>query len=238
MGGRFSPLGIPLRVAILLLPFLVGGVVTVRTIGLAQLIPPSTNAPNLAMDGPSRVEADHMVAAVRERVMIAASREGERRPEPTEALPEPVGADPAAVEGLPEPISSAQIADLAPPEYHSLVLRTAQRHGLDPRLLAAVIKLESRYDSSTVGTHGEVGLMQILATTGAWLADYAGMERYDLRDDETSLELGALYLQINLREYGSVGQALAVYNGGPRAADGWATNIYVQRVMEFYNGES
>lgn len=224
MGGRLFPLGIPLRLAILLLPLLVGGLVTFRAVRWAQLPPVAEGTADLTVFvGPPVEQADPVVESVRERSVIASSREGERRPEPVQVAP---------VE-----VSYANIEDLVPPKYRALVQETAARHDLDPRLLAAVIKLETRFDPTVVGTHGEVGLMQIMAKTGAWLASYAGMESYDLRDDETSLELGALYLKINLREHGSVGKALAVYNGGPRAAAGWETNIYVQRVMEFYRGE-
>lgn len=223
MGGRFFPLGIPLRLVILLLPLLVGGLVTFRAVRWAQLPPATEGTADLTVFvGPPEVKADPVVESVRERGVVASSREAERRPEPVQVLP---------VEA-----SYAHIEDLVPPKYRALVLETATRHGLDPRLLAAVIRLESRYDPTVVGNHGEVGLMQILADTGAWLATVAGMESYDLRKDETSLELGALYLKINLREHGSVEKALAVYNGGPRAAAGWETNIYVLRVMEFYRG--
>jgi hypothetical protein len=31
-----------------------------------------------------------------------------------------------------------------------------------------------------------------------------------------------------------VEQALAAYNGGPRAAAGWETNVYVERVLQYY----
>lgn len=218
MGGRFSPLGIPLRLAILLLPMVVGGLVTLRVVAWTQIATMPELALAEAVIGPPVVESEPVFEAVHERVAIASSRSGERRPEPVQALPQ-----------------TAKIDDIVPVEYRSLVLQTAARHGLDPRLLAAVIKLESRFDRTTIGTHGEVGLMQIMAQTGAWLASYAGLESYDLRDDETSLELGALYLEINLREYGSVEKALAVYNGGPRAAEGWATNPYVARVLSFYH---
>jgi soluble lytic murein transglycosylase-like protein len=215
MPDRFSPLGIPLRLAILLLPFVLGGLVTMRVVDWALLLTEAEGARSHPVAGPPVPVTDLPTEVVRERVAIAASR-AERRPEPVQ----PTG----------------PIDDLVPLTYRSLVLRTAARHSLDPRLLAAVIKLESRFDPTTVGTHGEVGLMQILPSTGAWLAQSVGMESYDLRNDATSLELGALYLAINLREYGSVEKALAVYNGGPGAAEGWASNIYVERVLQFYNG--
>lgn len=219
MGDRISPFGIPLRLVILLLPFVLGGLVTFRTLDLAdRLTTEPEGAPAIASitSPPPEPEEEIVFEAVRERIALAA-REGERRVAPIEA--------------------TSPIDDLVPVAYRELVRETALRHGLDPRLLAAVIRLESRFDSTVVGRHGEVGLMQILADTGAWLARHVGMESYDLRDDLTSLELGATYLAINLREHGTVEKALAVYNGGPRAAEGWATNIYVARVLEFYRGD-
>lgn len=222
MGSRLFPHGIPLRLAILLLPLMVGGLVTFRAIRWAQPLPAAEGTADLSVVvGSPVLQADPVVESVRERLAVASSREGERRPEPVQAVP---------IE-----VSYAQIEDLVPPKYRALVLDTATRHNLDPRLLASVIKLETHFDPTIVGTHGEVGLMQIMADTGAWLARYVGMESYDLRDDQTSLELGATYLGINLKEYGSIEKALAVYNGGPRAAEGWKTNIYVQRVLSYYH---
>lgn len=127
-----------------------------------------------------------------------------------------------------------EIADLAPPEFQPLVIRTANKYQLEPRLLAAVITVETEWDPHAVGFHGERGLMQIMADTGAWLARLAGMAEYDLANPETSLELGALYLSILLKEHGTVERALAVYNGGPSAAAGAATNRYVQKVFRHY----
>lgn len=127
------------------------------------------------------------------------------------------------------------IDDLAPEEYQMLVVTVAHRRHLDPRLIAAVITVETRWNPAAVGSHGELGLMQILPSTGAWLADQMGLTEYDLADPETSIELGAYYLAMLVDEYGSPEKALAAYNGGPRAAAGWAENSYMQKVMGVYN---
>lgn len=221
MGNRTSPFGIPLRLAVLLLPFLFGCLVTLRVVDwgrraetllqVAQVADEPLAGPPI----PSPAGSD-LIVIDRERQPLAASRDGEPR------------ATAVALE--------ARIADLVPEKYRSLVVTTAQRHNLDPRLIAAVGTVETRFDRTVVGTHGEVGLMQIMADTGAWLARLAKLDTYDLRDDATSLDLGALYLEVLVREYGSVEKALAVYNGGPRAAAGWETNIYVQRVLQYYRG--
>jgi soluble lytic murein transglycosylase len=212
MPNRFSLLGIPLRGFVLLLGLVLGCVLIGSvTRGTESASPLTAEGP---LVGPPVPAAEEVVVLERGRPVISASREAERRPTSVTA--------------------EAQIADLVPEGYRPLVLSTAARHHLDPRLLAAVIKLESHFDPTTVGTHGEVGLMQIMADTGEWLAHLAKMDEYDLRDDATSLDLGALYLEVLVREYGSVEQALAAYNGGPRAAAGWETNVYVERVLQYY----
>lgn len=132
--------------------------------------------------------------------------------------------------------SAAVIADLAPEQFRLLTVTAAQQYQVDPRLLAALVTVETEWKADSVGFHGEKGLTQILASTGAWLASLAGVAEYDLADPATSLKLGALYLSVLLQEYdGSVEQALAVYNGGPRAAESAATNIYARKVLRVYH---
>ncbi len=166
----------------------------------------------------------------------AAPAEG---PEP--ALPEPeldpvaeLPPDPAELERARLQALTESIADLAPEPYRPLVAEVADRYGVDPRLIAAVITVETRWDPDAVGAHGERGLMQILPSTGEWLAGVMGLETYDLSDPATSVEMGTFYLSALIDEYGSEDIALAVYNGGPRAAAGWETNPYRQRVLAAY----
>jgi len=130
---------------------------------------------------------------------------------------------------------SRQIADLAPEEYRSLVVETAHKHGVDPRLIAAVITVETRWNALAVGSHGERGLMQILPSTGQWLARRMGLEQYDLADPATSIDMGAYYLALLIEQYGNPQRALAAYNGGPRAVRSWETNSYMQKVMDAYD---
>jgi soluble lytic murein transglycosylase-like protein len=83
-----------------------------------------------------------------------------------------------------------------------------------------------------VGTSGEVGLVQILPTTGAWVARKLNLYDYDMRDPRTNLTLGATYLRWLIAEHGSVERALMAYNAGPQfetrapvAARGYADRI-------------
>ena len=52
----------------------------------------------------------------------------------------------------------------------------ARRHRLDPALVLAVVHVESRYDTYAVSNKDAIGLMQILPTTGEWLAPRSGVD--------------------------------------------------------------
>lgn len=129
------------------------------------------------------------------------------------------------------PLEDQQLRILVPKPYIDLVIRTAKRHGLDPRLIAAVITVESDWDTDAVGSWGEKGLMQILPSTAKFLARGAKLESYDLHDPATNLELGSFYLAHLLRQYGTLAKALSAYNGGPGAVANWQRNGYAQKVL-------
>lgn len=138
----------------------------------------------------------------------------------------------AAPTPQPSPPKNPDISDLVPERYRSLVIETAARYDLNPRLLAAVGWVESRWRKGASGSAGEVGLLQILPSTADWIAARMGLERYDLVDPATNLNMAAWYLRHTIDAEGSVERGLAAYNGGPRAWDRkpLSTRAYVDRV--------
>jgi soluble lytic murein transglycosylase-like protein len=126
------------------------------------------------------------------------------------------------------------IADLVPEQYQLTVVDVAERFEVDPRLVAAIGTVESRWYARERGTHGYSGLMQILPDTAAWIADHMGLESYDIFDPVTNLTMGTWYLRTLYDEYGSWDQALAAYNGGPKGARLGAAHPYTRRVMSLY----
>jgi soluble lytic murein transglycosylase-like protein len=167
-------------------------------------------------------------------VAAAPSKSQDALPPPEPDPGEPLPPDPNDLQARLALMQAERIADLAPEEFSGLVLSAANRHKVDPRLVAAVVTVETRWNPNAVGYHGELGLMQILPSTGAFLARRAGLKQYNLADPATNLELGALYLSMLIQEYGTKERALAAYNGGPRAADSWRTNRYVRKVLQYY----
>lgn len=78
------------------------------------------------------------------------------------------------------------------PTLCELIAREAQRTGLDPALIDAVIKIESDYRTHLIGAAGEIGLMQVLPST-AKLLGFNGTND-ELAEPETNIRLGVTYL--------------------------------------------
>jgi soluble lytic murein transglycosylase-like protein len=127
-----------------------------------------------------------------------------------------------------------QVADMVPRGYRILVLDAAARYEVDPRLLAAVSTVESRWHARALGRHGDSGLMQIIPGTASFIARGMGLGDYDIFDPFTNLTMGAWYLDRLRRDYGSWGRALAAYNGGPKGAGLGDEHPYAVRVMQVY----
>jgi hypothetical protein len=118
--------------------------------------------------------------------------------------------------------------------WTSQIESAAERAGLDPRLLAAMIWQESGFDPDAVSPSGAVGLTQLMPAT----ADGLKVDRWNATEN---LEGGARYLAWAIDEFGSIELGLAAYNAGPnrvRAAGGIPdipeTRAYVPRVLDYY----
>jgi soluble lytic murein transglycosylase len=104
------------------------------------------------------------------------------------------------------------------------VTDAAQRAGLDPYLVAAVVREESSYYPRAVSRAGARGLMQLMPATARPMADLRGLafEGGSLLDDpRVNLDMGASFLAGLLKEFGDPRVALAAYNAGPKRARDW-----------------
>lgn len=77
-------------------------------------------------------------------------------------------------------------------EYRALVERESGAFGLPPALVDAVMAVESRYNSASVGRDGEVGLMQVMLPTARMLG-FTGTPS-ELAAPEINVHYGAKYL--------------------------------------------
>jgi len=114
---------------------------------------------------------------------------------------------------------------LYPIEYRETIREASERHGVDPYLVAAVVKAESGYDPEAVSAAGAVGLMQLMPSTAEWIEgrdDWAAGAVGTLTDPEWNIELGTYYLAFLLELFeGDVRATLAAYNAGQGTVAEW-----------------
>ncbi len=109
--------------------------------------------------------------------------------------------------------------------YRELVRREAAEWGVDPFMMAAIIRQESAFKADIVSHAGAIGLMQVMPPTGAELARTHGpngFTRESLTRPEVNLHLGAAFFVDMSRRYdGELPLVLSAYNAGPTRATRW-----------------
>jgi soluble lytic murein transglycosylase-like protein len=140
------------------------------------------------------------------------------------------GTAPAAVRA-PEPTQSR-------PALRQLVERVSEEHGLDFKLVDALVTVESGYNPSAVSHKGAQGLMQLMPDTARRL------DVDDPFDPEQNVRGGIRELDRLIGRYsGNLQLALAAYNAGEGAVERYRgippyreTRDYVARIMSLYTG--
>jgi len=120
---------------------------------------------------------------------------------------------------------------LSYPRPYSVTMEAAvAEFDVDPLLLWAIMRQESRYDPEAVGYAGERGLMQVMPSTQTWIAEQLGedIQPGDGFTPEASIRMGAWFLHFLLDYYdGDLELAVAAYNGGAGSVDSWQADPLV-----------
>ena len=150
----------------------------------------------------------------------------------------------------------APLFDRYPMRYEAEIRQAAAEFSLDPAYVASVALAESSFDAEAVSSVGAIGLMQIMPSTGEWIAGKLD-EAFDaqrLYEPSVNLRYGCWYLRFLLDRYdGDMRTASTAYHQGQGRVDEWlqnpeysedgktlsvisssVTDTYVNRIMENY----
>jgi soluble lytic murein transglycosylase len=114
---------------------------------------------------------------------------------------------------------------LFPKPYWSDLKRSSAANGLDPYLVASLIRQESEFNPNAVSRANAVGLMQLLPKTGKAVAKEVKLKRYSasqLYTPAVNMQLGTRYFRGMVDRFGgSFEYALAAYNAGSDRVEDW-----------------
>lgn len=124
------------------------------------------------------------------------------------------------------------------PQLMNMISRIAKKHGVDEKLVNAVIKQESGFNPKAKSHCGAMGLMQLMPATAK------GLGVTDAYNPVQNVEGGVKYLKNLLTKYnGNVILALAAYNAGSGAVDKYdgvppypETQNYVKKILANFLG--
>jgi len=122
-------------------------------------------------------------------------------------------------------------------KYTPIIEAAASKHGIDPKLVHAVIYAESAYDAKAISSAGAVGLMQLMPATAR---QYGAQNR---KDPKQNIFAGTRYLKYLLGLFNDdLALSVAAYNAGENAVKKYNNKIppyaetqkYVKKVLRLY----
>ncbi len=137
------------------------------------------------------------------------------------------------INALPRPVWEV----LFPRPFWSDLSHNAASNGLDPYLVASLVRQESEFNPAAVSRADAYGLMQLLPHVGKQLAKEVRIRHFstpDLTNPTINLQLGTRYFkQLVDRQEGQVEYALAAYNAGADRVKDWRSAGNYRDIVEF-----
>jgi len=126
---------------------------------------------------------------------------------------------------------------LLPRPYWSDLESDARANGVDPYLVAALIRQESEFNPNAVSGKSAYGLMQLLPSVGKSLSKKDGQRHFstnELLNPSINLQLGTQDLRKSIDHYGGqVEYALAAYNAGDTPVHQWMSTSNYKDIAEW-----
>ena len=130
----------------------------------------------------------------------------------------------------------AQTNGTSKAQIMNMISKVCEKHGVDEKLVKALIKQESGFNAKATSKVGAMGLMQLMPATAK------GLGVQDAYNPLQNVDGGVRYLKSMLNKYnGNIILALAAYNAGPGAVDKYdgvppypETQNYVKNILANY----
>lgn len=117
---------------------------------------------------------------------------------------------------------------LYPLGFPLALMGESERNGVDPTLVAALIRQESLFNPAATSSAGARGLMQVMPDLGRRVARGLGYEGWDpvlLWEGDANLEIGTTHLKELVDAQGNLVEVLAAYNAGAHRVARWRTRL-------------
>lgn len=144
-----------------------------------------------------------------------------------------------------------------PIKFKNEIKKFSDKYSVSSYIVASVINVESSYNEKALSNKGAIGLMQILPSTGEWLAKKISIDNFStqmLYDPALNIEIGTFYLKYLLNKFSNLNTALCAYNAGEGVVSNWLsdknysqdgktlikipykeTNLYIEKLQKNFN---
>jgi soluble lytic murein transglycosylase len=124
-----------------------------------------------------------------------------------------------------------------PNNYFSTINTRASGYSLDPFLVLATIREESHFNTYSESRAGARGLMQIILSTGEWIAQKLNYQKFDydlLFEPDVNIHFGCWYLNYLQEKYNkNYYLMISGYNAGPGVTDRWLEQFNIDEIDSF-----
>jgi soluble lytic murein transglycosylase len=119
--------------------------------------------------------------------------------------------------------------------FESSIRRWSETAGVDPMLVAGLVRQESAFSPDAHSPANAFGLMQLLPSTARRLAKQANIRYAHARllDPDYNVHLGTIYVAALQKQFGNIESALAAYNAGEDRVESWTSGQNYREPAEF-----
>lgn len=125
-----------------------------------------------------------------------------------------------------------------PINYIEEIQKYSDEYGVDPKVVLAIMRVESNFKSDATSKVNAKGLMQILPDTAKHIAKLMQVDvnSLDLNDPETNIKIGTYYIKYLTQNFSNMDTVYAAYNGGIGSVNTWLKDAkYSNDGVTLYN---